>query len=250
MSAAPPATEFVDRPAAGRIVTRTRGVRLGDVDERARLRLDATARYLQDVATDDTAELGLDGDAIGGFSWVVRRTMIEVRRAAALDECLTLATFCSGTGRSWAERRTSIAGDRGAAIETVSLWIRIDPSSGRPTGLGDTFVDVYGPAAGDRRVSTRLQLGAPPDDADRHPWPIRRVDLDPLRHVNNAVHWAIVEESLPEGTRRGRGEIEYLAPIDPDTRLTRATAVDGNGRRSSWLLDGDRVLTAARWAQA
>ena len=250
MPAAPPATEFVDRPAVGRVVTRARGVRLGDVDERARLRLDAIARYLQDVATDDTAELGIDGDAIGGFSWVVRRTMIEVRRAAGLDEQLELSTFCSGTGRSWAERRTSITGDRGATIETVSLWIRIDPSSGRPTGLGDTFTDVYGPAAGHRRVSTRLQLGAPPVDAERRPWPIRRVDVDPLRHVNNAVHWAVVEETLPEGTRRGRGEIEYLSPVDLDTTVMVASASDGDGRRSSWLLDGNRVLTAARWTPA
>ena len=77
-----PASVFVERPAIGRVVTRTRPVRLGDVDARARLRLDAVARYLQDIATDDATDAELD-DA---FGWVVRRTMIEVRRAAALDE--------------------------------------------------------------------------------------------------------------------------------------------------------------------
>lgn len=249
MPPAPPAIELVDRPTDGRLVTRTRSVRLGDVDDRARLRLDATARYLQDVATDDTAGTDLDGEQGGGFSWVVRRTMIEVRRAAGLDEHLELTTFCSGTGRSWAERRTSITGDRGASIETVSLWIRIDTTSGRPTGLGDAFLDLYGSAAGDRKVSTRLRLGAPPDHAERRPWPIRRVDIDPLRHVNNAVHWAIVEETLPEGSRRGCGEIEYLAPIDPGATVTLAVAT-GDTEQSTWLLDGERVLTAARFTPA
>lgn len=241
-----PATELIAPPSGGRVVTRTRVVRLGDVDERARLRLDATARYLQDVATDDDADaVGADGD--GGFGWVVRRTMIDVRRAAALDEHLTLSTFCSGTGRSWAERRTSITGDGGASIETVSLWIRIDAVSGRPTGLGERFFDVYGDAAGGRRVSTRLSLAPPPVHVERRPWPVRRVDLDPLHHVNNAAHWAIIEELLPEGSRRGTSEIEHLVPIDPDADPTLAWCFDDR-ILSAWLVgDGDRVLTASRF---
>ena len=239
------ASELVAPPESGRLFVGTRQVRLGDVDDRARLRLDAIARYLQDIATDDTASLDLDDVEGDGSSWVVRRTMIEVRHAARLDERLELATFCSGTGRGWAERRTSISGGHGASIETVSLWIRIDPASGRPIRLSERFLEIYGPTAGDRRVSSRLQLRRPPEHVTRRAWAIRRVDLDPLRHVNNAVHWSVVEETLPEGSRRGRGEIEYLAPIEPDADV--CVAVD---EQSSWLLDGDRVLTAARWTPA
>lgn len=241
-----PAVELLPRPPSGRVVTRTRTVRLGDVDDRARLRLDATARYLQDVATDDTADAQLD-DA---FGWVVRRTLIDVRRAASLDERLELSTFCSGTGRSWAERRTSIAGERGATIETVSLWIRVDPTSGRPTNLTDTFAELYGPSAGGRRVSTRLSLPRPSLDATRRPWPIRRVDIDPLRHVNNAAHWAAVEEVLPAGSRRGVGEIEYLSPLDPGTDVELVVSTDEAATTSAWLVAGDRVVTAARWTSA
>jgi acyl-ACP thioesterase len=240
-----PAAEFVDAPEIGRVVSRSRVVRLGDVDERARLRLDATARYLQDIATDDATDAGLD-DA---FGWVVRRTMIEVRRAAGLDEALELSTFCGGTGRSWAERRTSIAGDRGAAIEAVSLWIRVDPITGRPAGLGDDFLAAYGEAARGRRVSSRLQLPAPPPEAAGRPWTIRRVDIDPLGHVNNAAQWAIVEETLPaDRSRRGVAEVEHLAPVDTSGELR--THCDPTGVRSSWLTVDDVVLTAARWTPA
>lgn len=240
-----PASELVDRPEVGRVFTRCRPVRLGDVDARARLRLDATARYLQDIATDDATDAALD-DA---FGWVVRRTMIEVRRAAALGEMLELSTFCSGTGRSWAERRTSISGERGASIETVGLWIRVDPTSGRPTGLGDDFASAYGSAANGRRVSSRLQLPPPPADAEHRPWTIRRVDIDPLGHVNNAAQWAIVEETLPaDGSRRGVAEVEHLAPVDASSDL--CSACDPAGVRSSWLTVGSTVLTAARWTPA
>ena len=244
-----PASEFVDLAQVGRVVTRTRPVRLGDVDARARLRLDAVARYLQDIATDDATDAELD-DA---FGWVVRRTMIEVRRAAGLDEQLELSTFCAGTGRSWAERRTSIAGARGASIEAVSLWIRIDSTSGRPTALGDDFVSVYGETAVGRRVSSRLQLPDPPAGAFRRPWDVRRVDIDPLGHVNNAAQWAIVEEILPaDGSRRGVAEVEHRAPVDPPSEvpLDLVTTDDPNGMRSSWLAMGDQVLTAARWTPA
>ena len=244
-----PASEFVERPEVGRVVTRARPVRLGDVDARARLRLDAIARYLQDIATDDATDARLD-DA---FGWVVRRTMIDVRRAAGLDEHLELSTFCAGTGRSWAERRTSISGDRGASIEAVSLWIRVDPSSGRPTGLGDDFASAYGEAAGGRQVSSRLQLPGPPDDAHRRPWELRRVDIDPLGHVNNAAQWAIVEEGLPpDESRRGVAEMEHRAPVDPpaDTPLDLLTIDDPAGVRRSWLAASDVVLTAARWTPA
>ncbi len=240
-----PASEFVDRPEIGRVVTRTRTVRLGDVDARARLRFDSIARYLQDIATDDATDAQLD-DA---FGWVVRRTMIEVRRSAGLDEELELSTFCAGTGRSWAERRTSITGKRGAAIEAVGLWIRVDPASGRPTGLGDDFLSAYGTAANGRRVSSRLQLAPPAPEADRHPWPIRRVDIDPLGHVNNAAQWAIVEETLPaDRSRRGVAEVEHRAPID--TTVDLRTTCGADGVRSSWLAVGDTVLTAARWTPA
>ncbi len=240
-----PASELVGRPVVGRVYTGCRAVRLGDVDARARLRLDAIARYLQDIATDDATDAQLD-DA---FGWVVRRTMIDVRRAAGLDERLELSTFCAGTGRSWAERRTSISGERGASIEAVSLWIRVDPSSGRPTALGDDFGSVYGTAANERRVSSRLQLAPPPPDAERRPWTIRRVDVDPLGHVNNAAQWAMVEETLPtDRSRRGIAEIEHVSPVDDSGELR--TSCDSHGVRSSWLTVGDAVLTAARWTPA
>ena len=142
MSVQPPAVELVERPDHGRIVTRTRPVRLGDVDARARLRLDATARYLQDVATDDATDADLD-DA---FGWVVRRTLIDVRRAASLDESLELSTFCSGTGRSWAERRTSIVGESGRVHRGGESVDPRRPVVGTTDGLG-------------RRLPRRLRRG-------------------------------------------------------------------------------------------
>src|SRR5947207_12307857 len=87
-------------PARGRVYTGRRRVRLGDASPGGRLRLDAAARYLQDVSNDDTRDGGLDDEG-----WVVRRTTLEVVAFPVMGEELELRTFCSGTGGRWAERR-------------------------------------------------------------------------------------------------------------------------------------------------
>jgi acyl-ACP thioesterase len=268
MPAVLPASELLDPRPGGRIVTRTRVVRLGDVDSRGVLRLDATARYLQDVATDDVA----DSPHGNTFTWVVRRTMIEVRKPAVVDESVSVTTFCSGIGRCWAERRTSIAGGadgraggHGASIEAVSLWVRIDSQSGRPTALNDDFDAVYGSAAGGRKVSSRLRLPSPPSatemaetaqTSDRRPWFIRRVDIDPLNHDNTAAHWAALEEIMAErrARRRGTAEIEFLAPLDAPTEPGGAadlqvtpTGPDTPAAIQAWLVSAAGTHTALRW---
>jgi acyl-ACP thioesterase len=252
-----PALELLPLNPAGRVFNAHRVVRLGDVDPTARLRLDATSRFLQDVATDDAKEARLDGR----LGWVVRRTMIEVIAPARLDEHVELATFCTGIGRSWAERRTTIRGagvdgDKPAAhVEAVSLWVQIDTTTGRPAALTDDFERIYGAAAAGRRVTARLALDHETAGADRRePWHVRRTDLDPFDHVNNAANWSFVEEIVDWSAddhrdRRGRGEMEFLLPIDRSMSVdvVSATGLDGV---SGWLVDGERVLSAARWTPA
>lgn len=239
-----PATRLLPKPASGRSYTAQRTVRLGDVDPNGALRLDATARYLQDIAGDDALDAGLPNP----LSWVVRRTMIRVDQPASVNERLDLTTFCTGVGRCWAERRTSIVGAAGAAIEAVSLWVQVDVKTGRPAMLGKSFFGIYGSAAGGRSVSSRLSLPSEPArQTAARSWTFRRADLDQFGHVNNAAQWAVVEEHLQRGVirRRGVGELEYVAAADAD--LPCAMLVDDG---LIWVMSGDRLLTVARWRAA
>ncbi|HEX8803492.1 MAG TPA: acyl-ACP thioesterase domain-containing protein, partial [Acidimicrobiales bacterium] len=94
-------------PATGRVFRAARRVRLADADRAGRLRLDACARYLQDIGNDDTADSGIDDPAT---SWVVRRAVVDVHRPPRWRERLELATWCGGLGGRWAERRLSLVG--------------------------------------------------------------------------------------------------------------------------------------------
>lgn len=243
------AARMVPVPARGRRFSARRRIRWGDVDRHSRLRLDALARYLQDVANDDTRDAGLDPMA----AWVVRRTVVEVVSPPRLLEELTLITFSGGLGSRWAERRTSITGDAGGQIETASLWVFVDPVTGRPARVTEQFTGIYAEAAGDRKVTARLLHPGPPAEATRRPWPLRSTDHDPLGHVNNAATWAPVEDELDRlGVVPVRAELEYGDAIDPADAVELrgpAEAVAGATWRMWLTVDGEvraSVLVVAR----
>lgn len=233
-----PATELLQWSGSGRRYTTRRTVRLGDVDPAGELRLDAVARYLQDVASDDA----LGADLPNALGWVVRRTLIRVTAPGVAGDEIELTTFCTGAGRSWAERRTTLRSDAGTAIDAVSLWVQVDVASGRPARLPDEFGTIYGPAAAGRQVSSKLSLpNRPTPDARRErSWRFRRADLDQFGHVNNAAALVVAEERLPAGARRGTFEIEYLGAADATTEYEVTVASD---RDLVWLTRGDSTVT-------
>ena len=237
-----PTYEFVPLPENGRRFSHTRTVRLGDTTASGRLRLDALARYLQDVAGDDVADAGIEGP------WVMRRLALELGDLPRFRDKVELVTFCSGIGSRWAERRTTLLVDGRSAAEAVAIWVYVDPTTGAPLALEDWFFDFYGEAAGGRKVSGRLRLKSPPPEASARPWPLRVTDFDVLGHVNNAAHWEPVEEALSKTRARSRivaAELEHKAAVEPGESLTLRT-LTGDGSLSVWLTNGDQVCTAAR----
>lgn len=243
--AEPGAAQITPRPDRGRVFERGRRVRLADVDPQGRCRLDALVRHLQDVARDDSADSALANP----MSWIVRRTMLEVRTAPVFQEWIELSTWCSGYGSRWAERRTSVVGERGAEIEAVTVWVHVDRASQRPARLNDDFFSIWGETAGSRRVSTRATLPtACPDHAHDHPWPLRFTDIDLLGHVNNAAQWAPVEQALHlSGWSSGpiRAELEHGPGLAPDSEVRlRWLAVEGGV--DTWLTTDGVTGSVAR----
>jgi acyl-ACP thioesterase len=248
---------LVPLPVAGRTFSRSRRVRLGDVSPNGRLRLDALARFVQDVSNDDTVDAGLRDD----MAWVVRRTVVEVHAEAALREELTLTTFCGGLGGRWAERRVSIRGEHGAHIETATLWVHLDMATGRPTPLPQQFHELYDEAAGGRKVRAKLRHPAPPAGTGESgpgvssaSWPLRFVDFDVMDHVNNAVAWEALEEERA-GRRHlrapVRAEVEYRDAIERGDDVLRMAVEHQGGGLSVWLVDAnapERVFTSAQVA--
>ncbi|MGH9056604.1 MAG: acyl-[acyl-carrier-protein] thioesterase [Acidimicrobiales bacterium] len=231
--------EMVGEPAAGRVHRGRRPVRLADAAPDGTLRLEAVARYLQDVASDDVADAGAENDAV----WVVRRTTLAVSDATMprLGEPVDLATWCSGTGAAWAERRSTVSAGGDAVVEAVSLWVCLNPDTLRPQPLLPRFFDIYGEAAGGRTVRSRLHLPPRPDGAGSgRRWQLRRSDLDVMGHVNNTVAWDAVEEEterVAPGEHIQDGTVEYCEAIDEQPAVS-VVSRRLAGRLHVWLLTG------------
>lgn len=244
----PVQAEYVDLPVAGRVFRTSRRVHLGDVDASGSVRLEALARFLQDVATDDADDAELS-EARG--VWVLRSSDLEIVTAPVYHEAVDLATFCSGTGPRWAERRTRVVGDRGAFVDAAGLWVFVDREHGRPLALDADFHDRYGESAGGRRVRGRLVHGTPSDDASWRPWPLRASDFDVLDHVNNARSLEAVEDELVRrlpGRVLRRVRIEYRGALERGDSVRLGSSVTREGDDdvlAVWLVvDGDVRVSA------
>ncbi len=234
---------IVPIPSQGRTFVEGRRVRLTDMDPRGRLRLDAVAGFLQEIAIDDVDETGWGAP---DHLWFVRRMRVDVVEPFLTDRAVELVTWCSGLATVAAGRRWSLTGDRGGLIEVDSVWIHLDAEQ-RPARI--TRFDAYARAAGGRRVSARPQLADPPTDGPRSPWPLRASDVDLHGHVNNTVYWQAIEHVLlgagPELGRPLRACLDFREPLDVEDPLELAVTGDEHHLDIGFVVDGCIKAVAA-----
>jgi acyl-ACP thioesterase len=233
-----PFTELVDHPGAGRAYTETRRSGIDTAAPTGRVRLDAIARWLQDLAYRDLVDAGWARPV----PWFVRRLRIRAERFPVFTERVELTTWCSALGPSVAERRTSLRGAEGADVEAVAQWISVDPETARPAPLDEAFRATFAPSAAGRRSRTRLRHpSAPPAGATARPFVFRASDLDAARHVNNAAYWAVLEEELVAHPPDARldAEVEHRSAASPGPVEVHA---DGAAR---WVVARDEVVATA-----
>ena len=235
--------DIVPIPSQGRTFVESRRVRLTDMDPRGRLRLDAVARFLQEIAIDDVDETGWGAP---DHLWFVRSMRVDVVMPFLADRGVELVTWCSGVATVAAGRRWSLTGDRGGRIEVDSVWVHLDADQ-RPARIKG--FDAYARAAAGRRVSSRPQLADPPTDGSRSPWPLRASDVDLHGHVNNTVYWQAIEEVLlgagPELKRPLRARLDFREPLDFGDSLELAVTGDERQLDVGFMVDGRIRAVAA-----
>lgn len=237
----------------GRSFRTVRRVRLGDASPHGRLRLDALARYLHDVANDDSRDAAWSDP----HWWVVRRTVVDVRDFPVYLQEIALTTWCGGTGSHWAERRTRIESLNGAVLaDAASLWVHVDSGTLAPSRVPDDVAGVLAESSDGRKVNARLLLGRDDastagmvDDAGTFDWPLRFADFDVVGHLNNAAYWEALEEVLA-GVRSLRAPMravmEHVAQVEPGGRLEVSWRGDDISRRLTLAEDGE--VRAEAWA--
>ncbi|OBF17349.1 hypothetical protein A5725_23510 [Mycobacterium kubicae] len=192
------------------------GWRLGtfDIDEHMGLRLDAVARYIQEVGAEHLADAGL---AEVHPHWVVLRTVIDVLKPIELPSDITFRRWCAGLSTRWCSMRVQLQGSCGGRVETEGFWLCVNKDTLTPSRLSEDCLVRFGSTTENHRLKWRPWLPGPLLHGSETPFPLRRTDIDPFEHVNNTVYWQGVYEILsqvPELKHTPyRAVVEYRSPI-------------------------------------
>src|ERR1700741_2948126 len=203
-------------------------LRVADIDATARLRLDAAARHIQDIGSDQLREMGFEETHP---LWIVRRTMVDLIQPIEFQEMLRLRRWCSGASNRWCEMRVRVDGRKGGLIESEAFWININRETQMPSRIADDFLEGLHRTTDVDRLRWKAYLKPQPrDTADRiREFPIRFTDIDLFDHVNNSVYWSVVEDYLAATPELLRGAtritIEHEAAVAPGEKLEIAVHV-------------------------
>ena len=169
--------EFVSPHEGGRRFTEDFRVRLADTYADGTLRLDAAARFLQDIATDDWDDTKIGDED----TWVVRRTAMRVADGGSwprYKDHLTLETWCGGYGAAW-------------AVPTPQL---VPGSTRQPWPLRHADLDIVGHVnnAAIWQAITEVVDGPVSEVAVMHHGPVEAGHIVELAHTPGHV-WLIVD---------------------------------------------------------
>ncbi|MFT4085803.1 MAG: thioesterase [Gordonia sp. (in: high G+C Gram-positive bacteria)] len=225
-----------DRKDGARFFQAGYRVRTGDVDQEMRARLDALARYLQDIANDniEATDFG-DSDPF----WIVRRTVIDVLEPISWPADVHAERWCGALSTRWTNMRVRLTSTpetnrfnpdpRPAGhVESEAFWINVT-DQGMPSRISDDAYEVLSSMTDEHRLRWKSMN---PDKApaehdvalpDRE-HVLRSTDFDPFKHLNNAAYLEAVEDELVAHADLLDGPhrvvIEYLRPITPGTPIT------------------------------
>jgi len=181
--------------------TRTFRVRHYECDAYGHLTSVNYVRYMQEAAFDASAVVGYDlprYDAMGRL-WLVRETEIDYLSQVYYGDSVDVTTWVMDMRKVRSRRAYEIrhSGNGKLVAKASTDWAFLETATGRPAAIPDDMMQVF------------FETGTPDDPPPRQrfaPMPPappevftqqRRVewrDLDPGRHVNNAVYVAYLEE--------------------------------------------------------
>jgi acyl-CoA thioester hydrolase len=209
-------------------------VRFDEAGPDGLLRASGLLRYAQDVAWMHSEALGFDRAWYRerDLAWLVRAAEVEVTLPISMGSVLTVTTEVVGYRKVWARRRAEFLMTGVAAASVITDWVLID-GRGRLTRLPEVFAARF-PGTADVGGLLRVDLPTPPPDAARRSFAVRRQELDPMDHVNNAVYLDWLEESIAGAAPDGRLDalprvyrLEYAASAEPDATIAAITWRDG-----------------------
>jgi len=229
-------------------------VRFDEATPQGTLRTSCHLRYAQDVAWvhSTSAGFGLAWYAERGRFWLVRHVELTVLGPAGHGDVVDVSTELVSMRHFWARRASEFRVGAGEPIARARVdWI-MTTAAGRPVRVPDELYAGF-PRPTEAGRPARLDLGNVPMGAIDHELTVRRHELDPMNHVNNAIYCDYLEEAIDKA---GGGDLltafprcyrlEYLASAQPGARMRALAWRDHAGWSCRLSAEGGEDLLQAR----
>jgi acyl-CoA thioesterase FadM len=173
-------------------------VRFDEAGADGALRASGYLRFAQHVAWMHSTAAGFDRAWYGerGLTWLVRALELERGEAVPYGSEIVVTTEVTAFRRSWARRRSRflLGAERREIARATIDWLLLG-SGGRPVRIPAEIDGAFGRLL-DERPALRVDLPEPPAGSTRVAFPVREHELDPMKHVNNAVYLDYLEEGV------------------------------------------------------
>jgi acyl-ACP thioesterase len=210
-------------------IERTYRVRFDEAGPDGNLRSSGLLRFAQDLAWihSESAGFGREWYAEQQLTWLVRAIKLDVHAETAYGRELVVSTEVTGFRRFWARRRSEFHRPDDERLMAVALtdWVLLN-ARGTPTRVPQPIAQMF-PVTGEGFAPLRIDGPAPAGEARGRRFAVRRSELDPMAHVNNAAYLDYLDEEYL-GPERGRDTLplprryrgEFLASAEPGGELT------------------------------
>ena len=196
------------------------------------LRPSGLLRYAQDMAWRHSTEAGFDRAWYEerGMNWLVRNVKVELHAPVTYGDVLAVSTEVIGWRHVWARRRCAVhrvgsedgRGDIRPMATVHTDWVLLD-LEGRPAKVPPEIAHYFSPGA--KFARDKVILPQPEVAATSLATRVRPLDLDPMRHMNNAAYVDMIDDGIarmPQDQRLQGADcyrIGYVWPALPDTAI-------------------------------
>lgn len=205
-------------------------VRYSEANSNSRLTYHALLNYLQDASTLHSEELGESGAQLfeQNMAWILSFWQICIEEMPKLSENITVSTWPYSTRGLFGLRNFCVENQTGdPIIKANSIWVLIDPRTGRPLRITDEVSSHYPDEPKLEMDYCDRKIAVPKTYEEKEAICVPKYFIDTNNHMNNAKYVMVAEEYLPAGYDVKEIRVEYKkAAVLGDVIVPRVTLAE------------------------
>ena len=202
-------------------------VRYSEANSKSELTYHALLNYLQDSSTLHSEELGESGPQLleKNMAWVLSFWQICVEHMPKISEDICVKTWPYHTKGLFGLRNFCMENEDGDIIvKANSIWVLIDPRTGRPIRITDEVSSHYPDEPKLDMEYCDRKVVVPNTYEEKEEIVVQKYFIDTNNHVNNAKYVMLAEQYLPEEFKVNEIRVEYkIAAVLGNQMIPRVT---------------------------